>query len=126
MAACGLQPGRKNSLDPLSSSGSNGIDQTLPRVSSSAASAMSEPSLEPFSTGANASVMARFAAAMMRTVKTSSQVHFGINFQMRIGSNSIVNINQFLKGTQTQQRKTKLQIVAIQILFSRFSKKSQN
>ena len=86
MAACGLQPGRKNSLDPLSTSGSNGIDPTLPRASSSAASAMSDPSLEPFSPGANAVVMARFAAAMMRTVKTSSHIHFGINFQMRIGN----------------------------------------
>ena len=89
MAACGLQPGRKNSLEdrslePLSTSGSNGIDPT----SSFADPAMTESvteSVEPFSRGDNASVMARFAAAMMRAIKTSSQDDDGFSFQMRIG-----------------------------------------
>jgi len=92
MAACGLQPGRKNSLEdralePLSTgSGSNGIDPT----SSFADPAMTESvteSVEPFSRGDNASVMARFAAAMMRAIKTSSQDDDGFSFQMRIGFN---------------------------------------
>ena len=83
MAACGLQPGRKNSLD-YGTSGSNGIDPT----SSFADPAMTESvteSVEPFSRGDNASVMARFAAAMMRAIKTSSQDDDGFSFQMRIG-----------------------------------------
>jgi hypothetical protein len=81
MAACGLQPGRKNSLEDRDSLG---IDPT----SSFANPAMTESvteSVEPFSRGDNASVMARFAAAMMRAIKTSSQDDDGFSFQMRIG-----------------------------------------
>ena len=84
MAACGLQSGRKNSLEFSPSSGSNGIDP----IPSSATSAMSDPSLEPFSHGENAILMARFAAAMMRTVKISSTNYYGFNFHMRIGKKS--------------------------------------
>ena len=104
MAACGLQPGRKNSLEPAQSSGSNGIVQdqqnqalasAAARSSSSfagaasAASRLSEAttgslSVEPYSRGDNARVMAGFAAAMMRAIRTSSQ-DGGFSFQMRIG-----------------------------------------
>lgn len=77
MAACGLQPGRKNSLEPSSSSllpssvsvnvnamATSGEDSTSSRSSSVQ---------EPFSRGDNATVMAKFAAAMMRTIKSSQK-----------------------------------------------------
>ena len=69
MAACGLQPGRKNSLEPSAS---------LPSHNSGTMEAM-----EAHSLGENAVVMAKFAAAMMRTIHAfETEAH---NFQMRIG-----------------------------------------
>ena len=71
MAACGLQPGRKNSLEPSAS---------LPSSTHSGAS----EAIESHSLGENAVVMANFAAAMMRAIQAfETEAH---NFQMRIGN----------------------------------------
>ena len=72
MAACGLQPGRKNSLEPSAS------------ISSSTNSSTNSEAIEAHSLGENAVVMAKFAAAMMRAINAfQTEAH---NFQMRIGT----------------------------------------
>ena len=93
MAACGLQPGRKNSLEaisatnslPLTSSGSRSALAEAARASEADDSSFDAGAKEPFSRGKNAAVMANFAAAMMRAIKTSHNCASQRNFQMRIG-----------------------------------------
>ena len=65
MACCGLQPGRKDSLD-------------------------SHNETDPFSSGANSRIMVNFAAAMMRELRDTDFDSLGLtskpDFQLRIGS----------------------------------------
>lgn len=89
MAACGLQPGRKNSLEPsssslLPSSVSANVAAAGGCTTEDSTSSRSSSVQEPFSKGDNAAVMAKFAAAMMRTIKSSKQKAQAF-FQMRIG-----------------------------------------
>ena len=72
MAACGLQPGRKSSLEA----------QSQPPPPASPTSAGSFPS-NLFDKDDNAKVMAEFAAAMMRAIKGYSDAEH--NLQLRIG-----------------------------------------
>ena len=74
MAACGLQPGRKSSLEA----------QSQPPPPASPTSAGSFPgSCSLFDKDDNAKVMAEFAAAMMRAIKGYSDAEH--NLQLRIG-----------------------------------------
>lgn len=79
MAACGLQPGRKNSLEPSAS------------IPSSTNSSTNSEAIEAHSLGENAVVMAKFAAAMMRAINAfQTEAH---NFQMRIGTSLFIHEN---------------------------------
>ena len=75
MAACGLQPGRKSSLEAQS--------QPLPMPASPTSAGSFPGSFSLFDKDDNAKVMAEFAAAMMRAIKGYSDAEH--NLQLRIG-----------------------------------------
>lgn len=81
MAACGLQPGRKSSLEAQQQQ----HQPSLPNSSSSSTAGLGslQPQTSTFDKDDNAKVMAEFAAAMMRAIKAYSDAEH--NLQLRIG-----------------------------------------
>ena len=82
MAACGLQPGRKSSLEAQQQQ----HQPSLPNSSSSSTAGLGslQPQTSTFDKDDNAKVMAEFAAAMMRAIKAYSDAEH--NLQLRIGT----------------------------------------